>query len=818
MVASGATSVHSGTISGAVKDQDGQPVPSVFIDLYDLSGEYYDYTATAADGSFFFDFLPAGDYYAHTDSVGDFADEWYDQVPGASDDFFYDPLAAGATPIEVTSRGDTLDINFSLLPAAVASGYVTGTGGVSISNVYVDAYLPTGMRFRSALTDEQGYYRIDGLPEDSYAIRTDTQGAWKDEWHDGSDAFDELSPVDSGVSPIAFLSGIENSDIDFQLDTGGVIEGTVINSSGASVSELYIDLYRQDGVPLEFDRTGSAGQFRFGGLPAGSYYLGTAALGNYIDLWYDQAIMITPSDPAGDGAELIVLNENETLTGLDFLMEAGAEISGSVTGPDGAAVGGIFVDVYLENSFFDYTVTDASGNYTLSALPDQTYYVKVDTLGEFLDVWYENHLVWNISDPVGDGADPLVIENGISQSNIDFSLAPGGTISGIVTDDGGNPIPEIYIDLYDADGQRRFYTRTDTDGTYLIGGLPDSTYYLRCDSLGAWVDVWYDNRLILSFGDPVLDGAAPLVIQNKGNISDINLALQPGASISGAVNDSDGMPLAGCYVEVYYGDTFYDFAETDTNGLYNVSVLPSGTLYLQTDNRHELVNEWYQDVYIYNQGDPEADGATPVELSAGESVANINFELGLGADIEGTVLTLDGNPLEEIFIDVFDGQGRFYDVVQTDIDGHFVIEFLPPGTFFVATDSFDTLQDLWFDQIPRINVSDPIVDGAIPILAQDGIVVIGIDFILSPFQQVLPPSLEIVRDSEGIFFTWDAQAQVAYQVQRSDHFHKERVWANAPSGAQEIENSFKPAGEAGPRLYRDPAPLDGGAFYRVVIP
>lgn len=808
----------AGSLSGSVEDRGGAPIPGVFIDIYDNEGGAFDFAVTDAVGAYRFDGLVAGDYYVHTDSLGEFVDQWFDQVPGAADSLFYDPLKAGATPVSVPATGLRSGVNFALDLAGAVSGRVTDAASAGVARAYVDVYLLDGTRVRSALTDSLGAYVVDGLPAGTYAVRTDTLGALRDEWHDGTVAFDSVSPGVAGIQGLQVTAGGLVQGIDFQLVQGASLEGVVTDSAGTLLPNVYVDLYGLSGQALEFARTDDLGHFRLGGLPAGSYYLGTDTLRSYIDCWYDQVVMLTPGAPQEDGATPIQLGESEVRTGLDFILNQGATISGTVSGPGGIPVADVFVDIYVDGAFFDYTITAADGSYSLSALPDQTYYVKVDSLGAYLDVWYPSALVRALGDPVADGADPIIIQDGVSVDNIHFSLEPGGGIAGAIIDSNGLPIPGVFVDLYNSDGQRLFYTETSLDGTYHLGGLPDGTYYLRTDTLGLLVDLWYSDALVILYQDPVGDGAVPLVVQDKSELTGKDLVLDQGGSIQGRVMNHLGVPLEGTGVEVYFGDLIYDFGLTDSNGVYNVSVLPAGTYFLQTDTLDGLINEWYRDVYIYNQGDPEEDGATSVILGHDQAIGGIDFVLGLGADIEGQVLSALGQPIAGVYVDVYDALGRYYDDVLTATDGTFVVSFLPPGTFYVGVDALGAYLNEWYDAVPRLTFSNPLVDGATTVATEDGVVIVGIDFALSPYVQPVAASLQIASDSEGAaVLSWMAELGVAYQVQRALQLDPEPVWQDAPSGVLEIEVSGKSAGTAGLRQYRDPAPPAGGAFYRVVV-
>ena len=155
---------EGGGISGRVRSQSGTSLSNIFLDLYDEAGEWFDFTTTDSTGRYQFSNLGQGVFYVHTDTLGAYADEWFNDIAGASDRAFFDPLGAGATAIDVPLLSTVTGIDFYLAPAASVRGTVRTEGGGAIPDVYVDAYLLDGTRFRSALTAADGAYEIDGLP------------------------------------------------------------------------------------------------------------------------------------------------------------------------------------------------------------------------------------------------------------------------------------------------------------------------------------------------------------------------------------------------------------------------------------------------------------------------------------------------------------------------------------------------------------------------------------------------------------------------------------------------------------------------------
>jgi hypothetical protein len=80
---------------------------------------------------------------------------------------------------------------------------------------------------------------------------------------------------------------------------------------------------------------------------------------------------------------------------------------------------------------------------------------------------------------------------------IDFALELGGSISGVVTDESGNLIPEsidISVCLYD-DDSICWWTTVSPNGSYIIGDLPADSYRVHAYQWppGSWLDEFFEE-------------------------------------------------------------------------------------------------------------------------------------------------------------------------------------------------------------------------------------------------------------------------------------------------------------------------------------
>ncbi len=100
-----------GRILGQVSERlTGLPLGVQFVFLFDALGKAIDLDLTGGGGDYLFGGLPAGTYYAATETFGEYFDELYDDVP--CPDETCDPTAG--TPIAVAPAADTTGIDFVL--------------------------------------------------------------------------------------------------------------------------------------------------------------------------------------------------------------------------------------------------------------------------------------------------------------------------------------------------------------------------------------------------------------------------------------------------------------------------------------------------------------------------------------------------------------------------------------------------------------------------------------------------------------------------------------------------------------------------------
>lgn len=204
-------------------------------------------------------------------------------------------------------------------------------------------------------------------------------------------------------------------------------------------------------------------------------------------------------------------------------------------------------------------------------------------------------------------------------------------------------------------------------------GRDDATYHLASDAVGGYAAANSRTGLAATFSSsglqvragsdtwsiglsgwgrradprsvPTVDSeVVPTAARESANLS-------PGATgvITGTVTNANGNPVAG--IEVAAGD--YDsmlgcggaghWTSTDANGTYHLDVNP-GT-YLVSVYSHGQPGHYIPEVYLNVNTWSEIGTATPVTVTDGQTVTNVDFSLPFGFTVSGRLVDDQGQPV-----------------------------------------------------------------------------------------------------------------------------------------------------------------------------
>ena len=502
-------------------------------------------------------------------------------------------------------------------------------------------------------------------------------------------------------------------------EQAGIITGQLYNLTDEAWESAYVKAFTADSliggpdqlewvVPVEPD-----GHYRIDRVPQGAYYIFAVAKG-YQALFYPDVTDISE-------AKLLQVSEGQEITGIDFRMRILQPAKGAIAGQirdkeTGDPLSNVSISVFSSDgaSRHGYATSDHEGKYMVSDLSSGSYYVSAwseDYIHEFYD---------GVNTQVQATFVPVMDPD--TTRGIDFSLTLGGVISGLVTDNEGNPLADVYMlatafpDSTVANPEEFIWNAygkgvTDETGHYEIKGLPGADYHVLAESHTPYGQAfrWYDNALTQS-------DATPIALAAGDQITGIDFQLpmnQPDGFIAGHVTSTDGHPIEGASIRVQSfesspGDPYY-WQETKTNsdGYYIVKNLMPGYPYLVSVwilNGRQKIHRWWPD-------SKDRAMAEPVIAGAPDNPENIDFRLIVNrqsASVSGRVLDLNDQPLTDARVQVSPAPvgsdsliAEIWASSSTDKEGVYRIDNLPAGHYRGHAQHWqdNAFGEQWYDHV-----------------------------------------------------------------------------------------------------------------------
>lgn len=377
---------------------------------------------TNADGYYEFIGLDAGAYTLN----------WYSSsyAPPALDTYY--PVGGNVRNVSVGEAALTI-ANFTFAPGGSITGRVTGTGGAPLADVY--PYLitvsqlgaptqltnitpPDAHRQRIGgaesvqsigMTNANGEYTITGLASGTYRI------------HYIPNSPGQSSGYALGTSGMITVTAPHTkSGVNISLIPGGSITGQVTGSdTGAALPSVWVYI-EGNNVPLgwgyEIRHLDGAQNYQFAGLPPGTYRVyavDRVGQSKYIPEYYN-------NQATASSATLITVSASHTISNVNFVLEPGAQISGTVSDEWGWPIEYIRVQVLdLQGRVVASATTNWDGRYlTGPGLVAGDYRVR----------FLARSLLWCAMPPhattyYSDGA-VIHLATGSTIGNIDASVTP----------------------------------------------------------------------------------------------------------------------------------------------------------------------------------------------------------------------------------------------------------------------------------------------------------------------------------------------------------------------------------------------------------
>lgn len=624
---------QGGSITGTVTASvGGSGLSGVTVGIFNSVGSQVATSVTATGGAWSSPTLVPGNYFLRTSNALGYVDERYDNqsCPGSN------CLATAGTPVAVTAGTVTSGRNFALDLGGTISGVVTASdSGLPLAGVSVRVLNTSSTTVVSATTSATGSWSAL-VPAGTYSLVTANNLGYVDERWDNVLCPGSICPA-SGTQFVVTAGGLQAGK-NFVLDRGGIVTGlATAAATGLPIAGLQITLTNPAGTQLGTFFSNASGIWS-AVVPAGTYFARTFATGGYINENYNNQSCpgqtgvlcpVTASTP-------IVVSTGATTSGINFALDIGAQMSGTVLAAATGLPLSASVDVLDANGArISFVSTNASGVWTMTTgLPTGTYYARA--LGP---IGFVSKLFNNVTCPgnlvscgVSSGT-AISLVAGITTTGIDFSLDQGGRISGTLSSASpGFGLSGATIQIYDNAGTlTASVTSSGATSWTLASALPAGNYFARTFNSLGYINERYNNQPCLGetgAGGCNVTAGTPIAV-TVGNITGgVNFALDLGGRISGTITaDGTGAPLSGVTVQAY--DSGGAFVASGTSGSTGAWILssgvPAGTYYLRTFNSLGYDNEIYDNLPCV--GACPVTTGTPVSVTVGTTAANRNFAL-----------------------------------------------------------------------------------------------------------------------------------------------------------------------------------------------
>jgi len=509
--------------------------------------------------------------------------------------------------------------------------------------------------------------------------------------------------------------------------------------------------------------TDAEGGYVFPAVPANSgYLLRIEPPAPY--LWH-----AWPDSPCGSVCTVLQFDALPVADGQAVIADAAIVTPGAIEGrvlrdADSQPVDGAKISAEtMETVGVVTTVTSASdGRYRLSGLPPGRYRVYSEARTQNLLAEIHDDVPCIPSCDVDtEGEAVVLVESDATTAGIDFSLAAGAAIGGLVREAGLDHVPlgtGIRLSRFDGSQWALYGTRTVAAGgsAFVFGELPSGTYLLNTYYAATLGRAVYANEVFDGVDcardactDAEISTGTPITVVAGQVVDTVDFELERGASLSGCLRDAaTGQPLAGVNVIAYRwvpppfsSNRDMNSARSAADGCYRIDALAESdvaAMYLRTVNAAGYDDQIHDGVPCLGGNCPLGTG-TPIHFGPGEHVEGFDIAMHKGAAISGSVRGLArGAPIEGARIELRNGTG-----IPLRVDDHYLVTGADGGF-----DSYGLVDGRYFLQV-QITAGRfagrhvygaavapgepvPLVTAGTPIDIEGAVGVSGIDIVLDP--------------------------------------------------------------------------------------
>ena len=467
------------SITGRLFDATtGQPIGGALIVLRDLASRDQRMVNTDAAGVFVIANLPAAAYSLHASALG-----YVGRAHGQRH------LFEDGTPLALQAGETRRQVDVALLPGGAIAGRVT-RGGQPVGMTDVEALRPRLendarmlVSVGSAETDEQGQFRIAGLPPGHYYVAAfdpedagtpDAQGrmSWTQTFYPGA-------ATPAAAERLRLVAGGSLSDVDVSLlpVTRVTVRGRLVNPANSELASGSVNMSPESEEGLGLGTTRAAvvrpdGTFEFLNVPPGAYRLRGSAR------------TVRPG-PALFASFRLMVGDRD-ISNAVLSLNPGASLFGQVEIADSAGTPPpVLAELWVSAPPADGTTGSgltrsrvaADGNFSL-ATPEGTRVIRLEALPA---PWALDAVLYQGRDVIDV---PFELRSGERRERIRLVLTDRASrIVGFTRDEDGNAVADRAIvalpvnpAFWHAGNRHVRVTYPDPSGRYEIIGLPAGGY------------------------------------------------------------------------------------------------------------------------------------------------------------------------------------------------------------------------------------------------------------------------------------------------------------------------------------------------------
>jgi len=595
--------------------------------------------------------------------------------------------SAGNYTVSLTVKSDiftysSVRSNYIRAIGRAISGRITGSDGADdLSGYLVEIQSSDNVEGANTytFTDENGYYELNNLPAlDNYILSVwppTGSDTYVYQYYGGTETMN-LSTLISTLD--------ENQTINIQLEKApkDIIKGQIFDKNNNGIAGIAVDAFSDSIESGNFAITDDSGNYTITALKPATDYIVSVWSDTYLsDFYYalpdstvfrENALMVESSES---------FSENITIT-----IKLTGTISGQVTLENGTPLPDVWISAWSdEENTGNSALTNENGFYTINGLEDTLYYVE----------YFPDDYPYQVFPKAS--LRSFASKVGVNESNINFELKTGSSISGTIIDkDTRQRLSGVTVYAWSTSNNQDSTAQTDINGNYTITNIPIATdYYVMADA---------GNYPLQYFDEKQYPRDAQLVDITYGNVDNIDFALDKGPTIKGFVYINNTFTPAPSDIWVNVSSRQQGIGQempTDENGMFEITGL--------VDSDDYIISIWSEGDYLaafYHE-----NGTVYKYSDAGHvSPSDDNFRnivLVRGLSIQGTVdAAHDSNA--SIFVEAWSQARHCYGYTQ--VSGllnsgiNYKITGLVPGSYQVTAKSDDFIERVQTVSISNTNL------------------------------------------------------------------------------------------------------------------